>query len=318
VTDNDSSGATVDHSDDAATKPPPAGFVQSMIDQRRVVGNSPSVRTAAHNDGTVYAAFFTWVKQPVPFPPLPPPTYPTVNVVVARDDNFGHGPWAFRDLIDSGDGVPGQRVAVVQVPLTPKPYTHLGQQRVGTSLSIAVHPDDSASVFVAWGDGPSAEATQTLRVRWSGNGGQVWSNDIAVIPNATNPALAITTGGRVALLYQQLVGRRLGTRVWETHVQVTQDYWASPPEDILLAATWDTVRSAEPYIGDYADLIAVGRELYGVFSADNYPDMKHFPQGVRFQRNCDFGRNVLLNTNGVTAVSTSVDPFFFEIAWPRI
>jgi hypothetical protein len=312
VTNNDSTGATVDHSDHA-TSTPPAGFLQAMIDQRRVTRDSPSVRTAPHENGTVYAAFCSWASPP----PGTTPTYATAYIVVARDDNFGIGATPFRDLIGS-DGKPGVQVAVVQVPFpyTGTAFTYLGQQRVGSSLSLAVDPRDSSSVFIAWGDGPSREATQTLRVRWSGNEGQIWSDDLLVIPDATNPALAITRGGRVALLYQQLVRRRLQT-AWETHVQVTQDYWATPAEDILLARTWDTAFSFDPFMGDYADLISFERELFGVFSAHNYPDNSHFPVGVRYQRNADFGRRLLLNVDGVTSVSPSVDPYFFEISWPR-
>jgi hypothetical protein len=314
VTNNDSRGAFVDHSDDARSTPPPAGFMPAMIDRRLVTRDSPSVRTAPHEDGTVYAAFCSWAVPPAGTTP----TYPTAYIDVVRDDNFGGGTTPFRDLI-GGDGKPGVRVAVVQIPFTGNPFTYLGLQRVGSSLSIAVDPRESSSVFIAWGDGPSREATQTLRVRWSGNQGLTWSNDLLVIPNATNPALAITRGGRVALLYQQLVRRRLQT-AWETHVQVTQDYWATPAEDILLASTWDFFHAGDgdPYIGDYADLIAVGRELFGVFCADNYPDSAHFPLGVRYQRNADFGKRLLLNVDGVTSVLTSVDPYFFEISWPRL
>lgn len=203
---------------------------------------------------------------------------------------------------------------------TTNPWTslYLGNQRLGSSLSIAVDPRDRASVLVAWGDGPTWEATQTLRVRWSGNEGHTWSDDILVIPNATNPALAITADGRAGLLYQQLVSRRFVTRQvlwWETHLRVTRNLWAGPSDDILLARTLDTPRSFDPYLGDYADLQAVGRDFYGVFSADNTPDLGNFPGGVRYQRNCDFNRRLLFDVDNFTVVPTSVDPFFFHVTW---
>ena len=44
-----------------------------------------------------------------------------------------------------------------------------------------------------------------------------------------------------------------------------------------------------PYIGDYDHLMAVGKNFYGIFSANNTPDMTNFPNGVTFQRNIDVG-----------------------------
>jgi hypothetical protein len=128
----------------------------------------------------------------------------------------------------------------------------------------------------------------------------------------------MTADGRSGLLYQQLVSRRFLTRQvlwWETHLRVTSNLWAGPSEDILLARTLDKPRSFDPYLGDYADLQAVGRDFYGVFSADNTPDFANFPNGVRYQRNCDFNRHLLFDVNNIAVVPSSVDPFFFHVTW---
>lgn len=309
VGNNDSYRASVDHSARAETASP-AGFSEDRIDSRQVGGNAPSIRTAPHPSGTVYAAYLS-LRKPIKGP------YPDAYVVVARDDNFATASSPFVDLVGS-DGKAGVQVAVVTVPWTPPSFTYLGNQRVGSSLSIAVDPRDRATALVAWGDGPTREATQTLRVRWTGNEGHAWSNDILTIPNATNPALAITSDGRAGLLYQQLVSKRFLTRrvlYWETHLSVTKNWWSGASEDILLASTLDTPRFGDPYIGDYADLIAVGRDFYGVFSADNTPNLANFPNGVRYQRNCDFNRRILYAVDNRTVVSSSVDPFFFHASW---
>jgi hypothetical protein len=68
-----------------------------------------------------------------------------------------------------------------------------------------------------------------------------------------------------------------------------------------------------PYIGDYIRLLAVGRDFYGVFSGNNTPDMANFPSGVTYQRNANFNTHILLNTDGVTPVAVSIDPFFFKV-----
>lgn len=59
--------------------------------------------------------------------------------------------------------------------------------------------------------------------------------------------------------------------------------------------------------------MAVGKDFYGIFSANNSPAKANFPNGVRFQRNVDFASKRLLGTDNATTVKTSIDPFFFKI-----
>jgi hypothetical protein len=67
-----------------------------------------------------------------------------------------------------------------------------------------------------------------------------------------------------------------------------------------------------PYIGDYDYLMAVGKDFYGVFSANNTPDESNFPRGVHYQRNHDFKQKVLFDLDNKTKVDASIDPFFFH------
>jgi hypothetical protein len=69
----------------------------------------------------------------------------------------------------------------------------------------------------------------------------------------------------------------------------------------------------DPYLGDYAHLLALGNTFYGIFSANNEPNLEHFPNGVVYQRNHDFGKKQLLNTDGDSPVDPSIDPFFFKV-----
>ena len=62
-------------------------------------------------------------------------------------------------------------------------------------------------------------------------------------------------------------------------------------------------------------LLAVGNDFYGVFSGNNTPNLANFPSGVRYQRNANWVTGTLLNTNGVTPVAVSIDPFYFH--WSR-
>jgi hypothetical protein len=314
VGNNDASSGpyrgSVDHSPDARTAPPPAGFVQTALDPRvPFLRELPPIRCAAHRDGTVYAAY------------IPARSFAATNtlcdVVVARDDNFATGASPFTDLIDPGDGLAGLRVRQsAPFPWT-SPFTYLGFERIGSNLSIAVEPEHSREVYLAWGEGPFAGSAQTLRVRRSNDHGATWSGDLVTIANAINPALAVTEDHKVGLLYQEFVTVS-GVNRWRTHIQVTHDAWKTPAEDILLADTPEdpaTYPLWDPHLGDYIDLQAHGRDFYGIFSTNNTPDRANFPQGVRYQRNADFTGKQLYDVSGVTPVAASIDPFFAHIYW---
>jgi hypothetical protein len=146
-----------------------------------------AIMPAVHTDGTVYAAFFGWRSSS------------TMDIVVMRDDNFGLGGSPFRALIDSGDTQAGQRV-VTGVTI---PTGTIGQERVGSSsLSIAVDPNNSSRVYVAWLD--LVSSTPTLHVRRSIDRGQTWSaSDMVTVSNALNPSLAINVDGKLGFQFHQ-------------------------------------------------------------------------------------------------------------------
>jgi hypothetical protein len=103
-----------------------------------------------------------------------------------------------------------------------------------------------------------------------------------------------------------------------TRLELTRDSWATQAETKVLhqAPSNLPVQAGVPYIGDYIRLLAVGNDFYGVFSGNNTPDLANFPNGVRYQRSANFTTRVLLNTDGVTPVAISIDPFFFH--WSRV
>src|SRR4029077_7030755 len=267
--------------------------------------DGPSVRPAIHLDGTVYAAYFGWRTI----------GSPNVNDIgVVRDYNCASSATPFRDLIDSGDGLAGQIVAPsVQIaPLS----TLLGTQRIGSQMSHAVDTRHRQTVYIAWCDGAPA-ATYTIHVRRSTDGGQTWTGDLRTITTATNCAIAINSHGKAGLLYQQLGNPGTGNR-WRTHFEMSSDGFATAPTDLLLADVPDqngTYGGINP-IGDYANVVALGKDFYGIFSANNTPDKANFPNGIIYQRNANFTTHQLLDTDGVTPVGVSIDPFFFH--WSEV
>jgi len=69
----------------------------------------------------------------------------------------------------------------------------------------------------------------------------------------------------------------------------------------------------DPYLGDYAHLMAVGQDFYGIFSANNTPKKSNFPNGVVYQRNANWTTNALLGVDNTKPVGISIDPFFFKV-----
>jgi hypothetical protein len=153
----------------------------------------------------------------------------------------------------------------------------------------------------------------TIHVRRSTNRGVTWTADLLAIPNATNAALAINSAGVVGLLYQQVIGAGAAQR-WVTHLQRSGNGGVTWTDLVLATVPATTpVKTFDPYIGDYDHLVAVGPRFYGIFSANNTPNMANFPNGVVYQRNANFTTHTLLNVNKAAPVAPSIDPFFFKL-----
>jgi hypothetical protein len=296
--------ATADVSLDGvgATPPPPANFTTNRLDVRATAGQDAAcVRPAVHFDGTIYIAFIG-------------ARTAGQDVVVVRDDHWGDSATPFQALVEppapSGDGQVGKRVVS---GVSAWFGGSLGLERVGGSqLTIAVDPRDSSTVYVAWIE--LISGTWTLRVQRSTDRGQNWSGDLHTVPNATNPALAVNSRGLVGFLYQQLTGTAPNDR-WETHLELTSNAWDTPATNQTLASVPASTPALafNPYIGDYDHLLALGKDFYGIFSANNTPDVAaNFPLGCTFQRNVNAATHQLVATDGVTPVAASIDPFFFR------
>jgi hypothetical protein len=267
--------------------------------------NGPAVIPTIANDGTVYAAFYGWRAQEGSF--VDNTLLVTSDIVLVRDDEGAAGPTPFCALADPSDGKPGRIVASNRaVPFSNK---GLGQERVGGSLALAVDPNDSGRVYLAWGD--RVDGVYTLHLRKSGDRGLHWSEDLLTVPSAINPAIAIADNGTVGFLYQQLANSGTPEESWETHLRNGSDMaWGD-----LVFTSFPTAIEPKaqflPYLGGYINLLAVGDSFCGVFCAPNNPDWEYFPQGVIFQRKHRIGQ--LLSRDGKTPVSTSIDPYFFRV-----
>ncbi len=299
--------ASVDLSQDAATAPAPAGFSSTVLEHRATCGQDPPpIRTAFHSNGIIYAAYY---RNQTGSPCFAGSN--TVDVVVARDDNWGGG--GFNSLVDTGDGLPGVRVVTgVSVVWAGA----MGHERLqGSQVSIAVDPSDSNKVYVAWADGTSA--AYTLHVRRSTNGGVTWDPEIKTVTLADNPALAVNKLGIVGFLYQKFVNPgtcqavTAGGACWETHFETFDGTtWTDLPHP--LANVPDDVTGF--VLGDYVHVLAIGEDFYGAFSANNYPDTSNFYPGVQYQRYANFTTHALFADAAQTIpVARSFDPFFFHI-----
>jgi hypothetical protein len=155
----------------------------------------------------------------------------------------------------------------------------------------------------------------TVSVQRSTKRGVTWDPVGLTVANATNPALAIASTGKIGLLYQQLTGSG-ASQTWDTHFR-----------DSLDGKTWtDTILVTVPanvptldlsqgrtYFGDYIDMVAVGKNFYGTFCANNTPNPANFPTVMAtFLRNVNATTNTLVGTDNTTPVAASIDPFFVK------
>ena len=299
--------ASIDKSDDASATTP--SFSTDRIEGRDTGGqDGPPIRLATSGDGkVVYAAFQSWLD----FDEIN--SILTLDVVVRRDDNGGFasaGGAAFSALIDPNDSKPGVRV--VKSVKAPWDTPRLGQDRVGADLAIAVDPNNSKVVYLAWAD--QVGTRYTLHLRSSKDSGKTWSNDLRTVPNAKNPGLAVNGSGKVGFLYQQVVVQGF-TQRWITRFERSTNAFATAPTTLDLSNTPANSPTAQgsPYLGDYLGLMAVNQDFYGVFTANNTPDKANFPQGIVYLRNADFTRKRLLALDNRTRVPISIDPFFFKV-----
>lgn len=296
--------ATVDLSLNAATAAAPAGFGPHKIENGKPnPQDGPPIRIAVHADGTVYAAFERWTSGPSAVGNY------NMDVVVTRDDSWGSGATPFQALGAAGKTVaPGRFIRWEAI---------MGQERLGGDLAIAVDPNHSGTVWLAWCDrvGGASGTDWTMHVRRSTDHGATWSGDLRTITNAKNPALAVNSNSELGLLYQAFTGTR-----WVTRLELTFNGWSTAATTVVLhtASSSTPARAWFPYIGDYVRMLAVGASFYGVFCGNNTPDTANFPSGITYQRGANWATKTLLSTDGVTHVAPSIDPFFFEWSPPPI
>jgi len=242
-----------------------------------------AVRVAA-NGSRVYGAF-----QRFNFFLLSSDTSTNVegDIVVVRDDAAGAG--GYFQLGASGAGTEVANSVIL-------PQGYLGQERLGSDLSIAVDPNNPDRVALAYA--VIRRGSPVVALVLSLNGGATWDEIYTTPPASALPAVAIAGNGAVGLLFTFYDGVFL-----ETHFVQSQNAFATKT-DVTLSrfADLSLKKQFEPYIGDYEDLVAVGNDFYGAFSASN--DTSQFPQQPTFLRD-----TTLL---GTAKVPFSIDPFFFK------
>ncbi len=240
----------------------------------RLGQNGPPVRVAVVGD-TVYAAFQTgdaFVRGDV-----------LGDVVVVKDtaggtNNFGN--------LGAGAIAAESRVF---------PQGSLGQERIGSDLSLAVDPSNPNNVYVALAV-TDADGSPVVQVVASKDGGATWVQVYETRARAALPAIAVAGNGTVGLLYTAYLYRKL-----ETHLAQTTNDFQNVSDDVLSRfVDAALLPDFDPFIGDYEMLVAVGATFHGAFSASN--DASLYPQQPVFLRD-----TAMLGTR----VPFSIDPFYF-------
>jgi hypothetical protein len=301
--------ATVEQTLDGGTTSPTFGSIR--VEKRSTLGqNGPQVRPAVHSDGTIYAAFYRWISSSGSFP-ANTLVITNAELILVRDDNWGSGASPFTALTDTSDGLAGRRAATgLSFPFNQQGVSANGQERWGGDISTAVDPRNSSTVYVAFST--LVSSVYTLRLVRSLDRGVTWSGNLLSISNAKNPAVAVNSLGKIGMVCQQLSGSGT-TQRWETHFRDSVNGTTWNDTILCTALSQSPARTFSPYIGDYLHMMAVGKDFYGVFCANNTPDPTNFPEGVTYQRNHDFASKKLFALDGTTVVAPSIDPFFFKI-----
>ena len=181
------------------------------------------------------------------------------DVVIVRDDAAGSG--GFVALGSAGETVASNVVF---------PQGFLGQERLGSDLSIAVDPGDSNRVAVAFAAVLDGHPIVVLKV--STNRGADWQQVFAGPSDSALPAVAIARNGTIGLLYTSYSAGNL-----ESHFAQFPRLPDAYSEEVLSRfGDQSLVSDFDPFVGDYQDLVAVGNVFFGTFSASN--DARLFPK----------------------------------------
>jgi hypothetical protein len=290
-----------------------AGFQAAVPIATNTVGqDNPAVRVAVQGN-EVYAVYERRTA-------APGPTTVPGQIMVVRDDAGGiknaGNPNPFQALGAGGVAADAGTLA--------RPSLLLGQQRLGSDLSIATDPSDRTgmTVYLAYDKvirDPDGVLDPRLFVEKSTMGGAAgsWSSFFpgnGSIGNAGLPAIAVAADGTVGLLYTRLLNGNMDTKFLElTSTGVTKE-----SVDLAIWPQNTPVRVGSVYIGDYQQLLTVGNSFFGTFSASNDPSLANWANPAL---NVIFQRQVLgtLGTPGATlgngmggaGPAISIDPYFF-------
>jgi len=283
--------------------------------------DGPAVRLAV-NGNTVYSAFVRWNSE---VDSNADGTRFSSQVVVVRSDNGGAD-----NFTALGPGGNGQQVAtttdvfstVNPVPVINTPLT-LGQNRTSSILAIAVDPNNSQRVLVAYADAGGATGGQLqLVVSESTDGGGTWSQKFKTSSTirSAQPAVAILANGAIGFLYNSYTPGGPNPNADGTlsqHFVTTTDDFATN-RDVTLATASNALpqNQGQPYLGDYVDLTGIGNTFYGVFSASNADNgtnasLTDVNFNRRFTGTPGTSSFQLTDANG-NPVDPSIDPFFFS------
>ncbi|WP_298354923.1 Hint domain-containing protein [Rhodoblastus sp.] len=273
--------------------------------------DAPSVRTAV-NGNVVYAAFTRW--NSVLDTNNTGETRYSAQIVVVRSDNGGAD--SFGALGASGHGTV-VAATISAFASDENGSLTLGQERTGGGLAIAVDPNNSNHVVVAYENAPGAINSGQLQlvVAESTDGGASWTTKFTTSTSVRSdlPAVSILSNGTIGFLYDSY---NPSTNQLSQHLLTTSNDFASTTDTLLGTESNATpIATFDPYVGDFNDLTSIGNTFYGTFAASNQDngstatilnatflrDHSGTPGTSSFQ----------LTDGGGGTVGASIDPYFF-------
>ncbi|MCB0737166.1 MAG: exo-alpha-sialidase [Bacteroidetes bacterium] len=289
------------------------------IAERAAFNNyAASVRPAIAKDGTVYVAMVRRTSAGSSVLEVNRPS----ELIVVREDyiqpSSSFSSVDFGDLVDPSDGKKGKIVGRGDV-FNSGNNPSIGNHRTGGHLSLAVNPNNSNEVYVAWANVIGA-GRNNMHVWKSNDRGENWKL-ITTFTNVVAPALAVSDNGTVGFLYHQLSGHskydmHWKVKLWQWNPSTTKSCMTLLANPIMFYSPSDRVEdTGQPILGEYAGLDWSNGTFKGVFIGNNYGigNTDYYPKLPKTQRAVKNGEVYCDPVNEVNGFQNSWDPFYFEI-----
>ena len=209
-----------------------------------------------------------------------------------------------RQLGRGRDAVPGARrrggQTIARERASSRFNATMGQERLGADLAIAVDPNNSGTVWIAWCDrvgGVNGHRLDDARAAARPTTAPRGPATSARSPTRRTPASRSTRTASSGCSTRRSPASR-----WVTTLELTSNGWSTAATTVVLhtAPSTSPARSFFPYIGDYVRMLALGTTSTACSAATTRRTWRTSRAASRTSATPTGRRSTLLSTDGVT------------------